>query len=84
MTEQELKRFNELMVNYTLLDVAEMIDKSLECANCPLIDRCPVNNEYDEMEETGWWKEPENSCLTVLTGYLKDGMIHDRRKENKE
>ena len=85
MTNQQLKNLGYLIRNFSIKDVADMLENTVDdCEKCQLYSRCPLILETKEMKESGWWSETINSCRGVLAGYLEDGKIHDKRKENKE
>ena len=85
MTNRQLKNLGYLIQDFSIRDVANMLENTFDdCEKCQLYSRCPIMIETKEMKETGWWSETVNSCRGVLAGYLTDGNIHDKRKENKE
>lgn len=84
LSNKQLKNLNDILKSYNVRNVAEMVNDSIECPNCSLVDRCPVMKEYNEMEATGWWQDPVNTCLDTLENYIRTGMIIDKRKFMKE
>ena len=84
LTNAQFKRMGNLLKTESIQTISEMISETIDCDKCCLKSRCPVIIEYNEYEETGWYKEPINSCHETILSYIFDGNIRDLRVSNKQ
>lgn len=79
MTKEQLERVVDLVKDFDLRWLSEVMNLSFECSECPFggTDRsCPYLKEIQEVGDKG---DYINSCQDVFLDYISTGKVVDRR-----